>query len=339
LATWTMSHKQSLLVASVLLLGMAVAGLSFLLVANHRAKQGRIVVSDAHRNAVVTVTSYSASLLREKPIPLGRAPVSAYLAPGLYRVTIDDGEFPVSTSSFLEPGMTDTITINKPTTQVVASLVRFESDNYRVGSPDEKYLFSKLRQVQLPSFLISRTEVSNREYRQYVLATNQRSPTIWSVPYDTAVDDLPVTDISWDEANNYCRWLGVRLPTPDEWEVAAQGPGGSSFPWGSAPNPNVQRVEVNRLTTEDYRRLARPVDSDAELATPRSIKHMLSNVQEFTEGYDIDQNRGYIVKGRSWIDSPFRDSSFMLNLPGRSFRAPNRGFRIALNPIEVRKKQ
>lgn len=97
------------------------------------------------------------------------------------------------------------------------------------------------RTIFLDAFSIDRYEVTNHQYQQFVLATGHRKP---GLPARYAKGggkvkgtNQPVVYVSWDDASEYCRWKGKRLPSEAEWEKAMRGTDGRLWPWGDQERP------------------------------------------------------------------------------------------------------
>jgi formylglycine-generating enzyme required for sulfatase activity len=138
-------------------------------------------------------------------------------------------------------------------------------------------------QLQLGGFRIARTPVTNEEYRAFVRATGHVAPAHWrdaDVPY--GLECHPVTHVDWRDAQAYCDWAGVRLPTEAEWERAAAGSATDGrtriYPWGDAP-PGTTRLNFRR---DGKRAMTTPVDRYPRGATPDGILDMAGNIWEWT---------------------------------------------------------
>jgi formylglycine-generating enzyme required for sulfatase activity len=87
-------------------------------------------------------------------------------------------------------------------------------------------------EVSLDGFWIDQTEISNAQYNQCVNAGICRESQYATNPSYNG-DGFPVVGIAWDDALDYCDWVGGRLPTEAEWEYAAKGQSGGIYPWGN----------------------------------------------------------------------------------------------------------
>ena len=99
----------------------------------------------------------------------------------------------------------------------------------------------------------------------------------------------PVTWVSIEDARAFARWAGERLPHEWEWQYAAQGVDGRTYPWGNDRNP--QAVPVPERGHE----LRGPdnVDAHPQGASPFGVMDLTGNVWQWTDEY-LDEHLSLI---------------------------------------------
>ena len=137
--------------------------------------------------------------------------------------------------------------------------------------PAGDFLFGEKKQAaSLPAFYIDKTEVSNAAYAQFCQATGRPLPD--DFPSDQP--NLPVVYVTVDDARDFAKWAGKRLPTDMEWEKAARGADGRTFPWGDERDASRANTGANEL---------RPVDSFPTGASPYGALQMIGNAWELVD--------------------------------------------------------
>jgi formylglycine-generating enzyme required for sulfatase activity len=172
------------------------------------------------------------------------------------------------------------------------------------------------------AFAIMTNPVTNADYARFVEAAGYPAPDVerdrWARyhnvhPYESTrrfawVDgvppegreDHPVVLVSHDDAQAYAAWLSEqtghnwRLPEAQEWEKAARGQRGATFPWGDAWDPS----RVNSADQGPFDTM--PVGSFPDGASPYGMLDAAGQVFEWTATADTPGR--YVVKGGSWAD-------------------------------------
>ena len=192
-------------------------------------------------------------------------------------------------------------------------MVRFPGGRVVIGTDDRSAAYDNERpghSVDLPPFRIGAAPVTSGEFLRFVedggyetrslwgeagwaFITEQgiRAPQFWEKSADgwtvrrmdrviPLAEDVPVCHVCWYEAEAYCRWAGVRLPTEQEWEAAASWDPATGtkrpYPWGDEP-PGPLHANLDQLAFEPA-----PVGAYPLNVSPIGCYGMIGDVWEWT---------------------------------------------------------
>jgi serine/threonine-protein kinase len=166
----------------------------------------------------------------------------------------------------------------------------------------------KKAKAHLPAFYIDKTEVSNAAYAAFCSATGRPLPK--GFPQDKP--NYPVVNVTVLDAHQFANWAGKRLPTSKEWEKAARGEDGRTFPWGNEKDS--ARANVGGRDLE-------AVDSHADGASPYGVLNMVGNVWEYVEQLSVP-SAAAVENFRIKLDPAPRADEPWYQIRGESFGEP-----------------
>jgi len=194
------------------------------------------------------------------------------------------------------------------------------------------------RKITLGAFRIDEAEVTNERYAKFVQETKHRAPFHWKDgKFLENAAQIPVTNVSWDDAAAFCAWEGKRLPAEAEWERAARGSTeGGMYPWGDRKIISADAV---------YNQADGPQPVCSKVRNSLGLCDMIGNVWEWcadwygrnyysdspdSDAKGPDTGLYKVLRGGSWFDVPplFLTTSYRSWAKTRE-RSPTIGFRCA----------
>jgi len=142
--------------------------------------------------------------------------------------------------------------------------------------------------VSLDAFYIDKFEVTNALYKVCVdldICEQPRSTTfnnLFSYYGNSEFDNYPVIYVDWNMAKAYCEWRDVYLPTEAQWEKAARGTDGRTYPWGE------ENVSCSRANYRCEGKTVR-IGSYADGKSVYGAYDMIGNVWEWVSDW-YDEN-------------------------------------------------
>jgi serine/threonine protein kinase/formylglycine-generating enzyme required for sulfatase activity len=132
-----------------------------------------------------------------------------------------------------------------------ADLVAIEGGSFLMGRKSGPPQETPAHAVDVQTFQMDRTEVSNTEYAAFVRETKHAPPTHWGGDKPPFGQEMwPIVNISFEDANAFAAWrskrdgVTYRLPTEEEWEYAARnGERADLYPWGAEWKDHVAVVK------------------------------------------------------------------------------------------------
>lgn len=207
-------------------------------------------------------------------------------------------------------------------------MVEIRAGSYTLGSDRGNHDERPVRKVETPGFWIDRYEVTCAQYQRFLEDVRKHGHK-WChpseahhkdhAPYHTyawalkfswvggqpprGMGDYPVVLVDWYDAYAYASWAGKRLPSEDEWEIAARGTDGREYPWGNT-------FSLERCNIGDQ---PLAVGTFPDGVSPWGVHDLAGNVSEWTatayEPRPLDSRLFSgkfgqpIIRGGSWDDN------------------------------------
>jgi serine/threonine-protein kinase len=170
-------------------------------------------------------------------------------------------------------------------------MVYVPAGDFLMGSEDGGSNEKPQHTVTLDAYWIDQTEVTNALYARRMESGTCRATSSGRTTI-ADYENYPVGVGNWDQAQAYCGWAGERLPSEAEWEKAARGTDGRSYPWG-------EEISCGQTNYGGCKGEVQPVGSYPDFAGPYGALDMSGNLWEWMADV-YPGTTDYMLKGGDW---------------------------------------
>ncbi|MDZ4858541.1 MAG: SUMF1/EgtB/PvdO family nonheme iron enzyme [Candidatus Hydrogenedentes bacterium] len=251
-------------------------------------------------------TPSSAFIYLNNRIQKEKTPARLPVTPGTYTVAVyAKGYIMAEQVITVEPASDANVSLSMKEGAVPPGMVLIPGGEFTMGmdekSPDER----PKRTLLVEAFYIDKYEVSNAQYKEVFPSHDVKK----------GQEDYPVTGLTWEQATEYAKLAGKRLPTEIEWEKAARGADGREYPWGNLWDPTLANINHGKPGNK-----LMPLGEFLGGASPYGCLDMSGNVYEWTSSWysaypgntDIVKEYGQVyrvLRGGSYLKGPFEARS------------------------------
>ena len=199
--------------------------------------------------------------------------------------------------------------IGLPQALASSEMAFIPAGSFQMGSDNGRPNEIPVHQVSLEAFYIDKYETTNADYRAFVMANPRWHKSAVEArnylrhwignDFPTGMDRYPVTYVTHEAAQAYCKWREKRLPTEAEWEKAARGGKlGQLYPWGNQVDPNAANYDSRDVRSGRLKNVQRYLKPVGHYPPNGYMLHnMGGNVAEWCADSYLPRYRTQLVEG------------------------------------------
>jgi len=160
-----------------------------------------------------------------------------------------------------------------------------------------------LHRMKIPTFFMDRHPVTNAEFKRFLDVSGYRPADThnflrhWRDGAPSPGDEQrPVVWVSLEDARAYASWAGKRLPHEWEWQYAAQGVDGRTYPWGNEWDDSAVPAPHRGRDLPP----APAVGQHPRGASPFGIEDLVGTVWQWTDEFVDEHTRAAVLRGGSY---------------------------------------